>query len=108
MVKALEASTTRLGESLRAFESVTCVAFITCHLPSEDAARGYCTAALASKQTHPSSRAWKTTSSVCKEYKFNPTTHKTHALGGVARAIHMYGTMDSYNTQMICPRLILC
>jgi len=107
-VKALEASTTQLGESLQAFESVTCTAFITRHLPSENAACGHCTAALASKWTHPPSRAWKTTLSVCKECKFNLATYKTHALGDVARAIRMYGTTDSYNTEVVCPGLILC
>jgi len=81
---------------------VTCAAFITRDLPSEEAARGRRTAALAAKKTQPSGKTRNVTSSICKERKFNLATYKTHALGDVARAIRMYGTTDSYNTQIVC------
>ena len=50
-VRALEHSTTRLGIVLRKFQSTTCAEFVTCDLPSEEAARGRRKAAKAKLQT---------------------------------------------------------
>ena len=50
-LRALDTSTKRLGNALRTFKKVTCVAYITKELPSEEAARGRRQAALRAKQT---------------------------------------------------------
>jgi len=39
-LRALEKSTTRLGQILRQFQATTCTAYDTYELPSEEAARG--------------------------------------------------------------------
>jgi hypothetical protein len=33
--------------------------------------------------------------------KFNLATYKTHLLGDYIKSIHMYGTTDSYSTQLV-------
>ena len=50
-IQSLEHSTTRLGTLLRRFQSVTCEAYITRELPSEEAARGCQKAAEAAKRS---------------------------------------------------------
>jgi hypothetical protein len=59
-LRALDMSTKRLGDALRTFKKVTCVAYITKELPSEEAARGWRQAALRAKQTPlvPSVCSW--------------------------------------------------
>src|SRR6266446_7316164 len=47
---ALETSTSRLGSAFRKFISITCEAYVTKDLPSEEAARGRREAALAQKK----------------------------------------------------------
>jgi hypothetical protein len=106
---ALEVSTMRLSCNLRRFESVTCEAFDTWELPSEEAARGRRIAALAKKQgpsrgrvARPSDGAVSTTPKKRKrKRKFNLSTYKLHALGDYAEAIRAYGMTDNYNTQLV-------
>jgi hypothetical protein len=50
-LRALDTSTKRLGDALHTFKKVTCVAYITKELPSEEAAWRRRQAALRAKQT---------------------------------------------------------
>ena len=116
-LKALEASTKRLGDVLREFRKVTCEAYVTKELPSEEAARGRREAALHSKQqasngptqgsgtTTTQSPNGSTTSRTSgkgkREKKFNLLTYKFHALGDYSQASRMFGTTDSYTTQVV-------
>ena len=59
-VQALESSTTQLGIALCKFQSMTCAEFVTCHLPSEEAAQG----------------CWK-----AAKVKLQPTTQKSKSKG---------------------------
>ncbi|KAF9033835.1 hypothetical protein BJ165DRAFT_1615947 [Panaeolus papilionaceus] len=88
-IAALEASTTRLGNVLREFESTTCKDFETVDLPSEEAARAR---RRKGKQT--------TTTSNAKSRKFNLETYKLHALGDYAQTIRRYGPTDGFSTQI--------
>jgi hypothetical protein len=105
---ALEVSTTRLGSDLRRFESVTCEAFDTRELPSEEAARGRRMAALAKKRGPSRGRVAKSSDAAStkpkkrkRKKRFNLSTYKLHALGDYAEAIRAYGTTDNYNTQLV-------
>ena len=108
----LEVSTMQLGYDLWHFESVTCEAFNMWELPSEEAARGQQTAALANKQGLSRgcvARSSDVTSITPKKRKrkrkFNLSTYKLHALGDYAEAIRAYGTTDNYNTQLVSDAL---
>lgn len=101
-LKALETSTKRLGDALRMFKKVTCAAYITKELPSEEAARGRRQAALRNRQT-PSATRRKADSTRAgkREKEFNLSTYKLHALGDYATAIRKFGTTDGYTTQIV-------
>ncbi|PPQ73389.1 hypothetical protein CVT24_008509 [Panaeolus cyanescens] len=90
-VKALEASTTRLGTALRKFKTVTCAEFRTVDLPTKEAAR-----ARRRKTTNPTKA---TTTAGPKDRKFNLSTYKLHALGDYPTMIRLYGPTDGYSTQ---------
>jgi hypothetical protein len=85
-LQSFEASTSRLGQILRRFCSTTCEAFHTQELPSEEAARGRRRAT----NRNPSSKK-----------HFNLQSFKPHALGHYVEAIRMFGTTDSYSTQLV-------
>ena len=78
-------------------------------LPSEEAAWEHQKAALASKRQslknyqQPKKAATTSdgTKKVAKVWHFNLSTYKMHALENVAKAICMFGTTDSYNTQVV-------
>jgi hypothetical protein len=101
-----EQTTTILGASLRKFVRVTCTAFKTTELPQEEAARGRRTAARVAKKA-----ANAMTSTVGKlqalhtrnpkEKVFSLSTFKLHALGDYVRNIRLFGTSDSYSTQIV-------
>ncbi|KAF9032603.1 hypothetical protein BJ165DRAFT_1604790 [Panaeolus papilionaceus] len=88
-IQSLENSTTRLGKVLRKFQSVTCAAFATVDLPTEEAARAR------RHKRQPS----KPTTSTTKHRKFNLSTYKLHALGDYAQTIRTFGPTDGYSTQ---------
>lgn len=105
-IASLEASTTRLGSALRRFERITCAAYPTVDLPSEEAARA--------RRQKGKKRA--TMASTSKSRKFNLETYKLHTLGDYAATIQLYGPTDGYSTQVvrdlvisyiICPTYIL-
>jgi hypothetical protein len=109
-LNALDNSTTRLGQLLRHFACVTCNAYETRELPSEEAAHGRRKAALAAKGQPTKIKAAlaakgqpaKGKEKAKKRLKYlNLDTYKIHALGAYARAIRMYGTTDNYTTQPV-------
>jgi len=105
-LRALEDSTTRLGQMLRRFQSITCNAYETYELPSEEAARGRRTAATRAKMHHdgPSKDAENLAKKAKKrrlQKLFNLSTYKVHALGDYARAIRFFGTTDGFTTRVV-------
>lgn len=103
-VTDLEHSTTRLGENMRAFKKDICDEHATYELPSEEAARGRRKSATAAKKA-PATQKKKekiTSSKPGRRHReFLLNTIKFHSLGGYAKAIRLYGTTDSYSTQMV-------
>jgi hypothetical protein len=106
----LEHSTTRLGEGLRTFQKIVCPAYQTYELPTEEAARARRKAAAAKKaaakkgqDSHKEkAKAQNPTQGGTRRKRlFNMNTYKLHALGGYAKAIRKYGTMDNYNSQTV-------
>jgi hypothetical protein len=105
-LQGLDFSTTRLGSNLRRFQVVTCEAYITRELPSEEAARGRRKAAAAAKQSVAAEGGMEelmatTTKRKANHRKFNLATYKVHALGDYVKFIRMYGTTDNYSTQLV-------
>ena len=88
-LKLLELSLKQLTTQLRRFVNVTCAAFETKELPVEAAARWRRekTQVKNSSSPHPKS--------------FNLLTYKFHALGDYVQTIRLFGTTDSYTTQIV-------
>ena len=122
-VTALETSTTRLGAAFRKFTSITCEAYVTRALPSEEAAQGRRQAALAQKKatsgkkpTNPSGSTQGRRAVVAKkkgtseteptkpsksERKYNLSAYKPHAIPNYAAYIHLNGTTDGFTSQVV-------
>ena len=92
----LDEALKKLGTQIWKFQEKTCEVFKTCELPSEAAARQRCQQAQAELgcQVKPAS------STVCLK-KFNTLTYKFHTLGDYTRTIRMFGTTNSYTTQIV-------
>jgi hypothetical protein len=105
-LQSFDVSTSGLGQILRRFRATTCEEFHTQELPSEEAARGRRRAAKVNNQISSSQQNSKRPTKTRKR-KFNLETFKLHALGHYVNAIRMYGTTDSYSTQLVrhyhCP-----
>lgn len=86
----------RLGAQVRRFQRVTCPAFETKELPQESAQRQRreCTEFQSGHQRKPA------TSGMLPK-TFNINTYKFHALGDYEKTIRMFGTTDSYTTQVV-------
>jgi hypothetical protein len=99
----LENSTARLGDMLRTFQEEVCTQYQTFDLPSEEAARARrkakAMAANADKGAAQKGHGKQSASGSRKVRKFNLNTYKTHALGGYAKAIRLFGSPDNYNSQ---------
>jgi hypothetical protein len=85
-LQGLDISTTQVGSNLQRFQTVTCEAYVTRELPSEEAARGRRKAAAAAKQSiavEGGMEELMATMRKCKanHQKFNLATYKVHALG---------------------------
>ena len=105
-LRALETSTTRLGQRLRQFQATTCDAYNTYELPSEEAARGRRTAATRVKKRHDAPS--EDVENLAKGGKtqrrpkvFNLSTYKVHALGDYTQAIRLFGTTDGFTTRVV-------
>lgn len=126
----LDKLTSDLGDRLRTFEKKTCTAFQTRELPKETRARNRREARQADK-SKGKARAVEDNNQLAKQSQkelpaetsssnrkrsafkikpdrqfkaFNLNTYKTHSLGDYADMIRRYGTVDSYNTEMVCQR----
>jgi hypothetical protein len=103
-VRALEDSTTRLGQILRQFQATTCTAYDTYELPSE-AARGRRTAATGEKRHQDGPSKSVDNPAKAKKWRvqkvFNLSTYKVYALGDYARAIRFFGTTDGFTTWVV-------
>lgn len=85
-----------LGKQLRKFQQFTCSAFQTVELPHEVAARQR-----RYETNNPQSSNGGTRSSGARPRIFNLSTYKLHALGDYVGSIRLFGTTDSYTTQIV-------
>jgi len=92
----LDEALKKLSAQIQRFQKRTCEIFKTYELPSEAAARQRRQQAQAE-----SGRQVKSTSSTVHLKRFNTLTYKFHALGDYTRTIRMFGTTDSYTTQIV-------
>lgn len=95
-LSALDQTFKRLSYQLRKFRDFTCAAFTTVELPKERAARERRVARERSGLDNPDAgncgRKFK---------KFNLNTYKFHAMGDYVRSIRLFGTTDSFTTQIV-------
>ena len=89
----LEQVTTDLGHLMRDFRDKTCANFNTTELAREAEAQNRHNARKESTKAPNQSRKAKT---------LNLHTYKFHALGDYVRTIRMFGTTDSFSTQLVC------
>ncbi|KAG2335230.1 hypothetical protein BDR05DRAFT_1042261 [Suillus weaverae] len=94
----LSRATRCLGQQLRKFRDSTCSVFRTMELPGEIAARQR-------KSSNLNSAGAGTEPSKARPKAFNMQTYKLHALGDYVSSIKMFGTTDSYTTQIVCTHL---
>ena len=100
-IRNLKNSTTQLGNMLRSFQQDICSQYQTFDLPSEEAARTRRKAAAAKKDGVAAKKGKGSAAGSRKPWKFNLNTFKTHVLGGYAKAIQLFGSPDSYNSQLV-------
>ena len=89
----LEQVTIDLGQMMRDFRDKTCTKFNTMELAHEFEARNRRNARKKSTKAQNQCRKVKT---------LNLFTYKFHALGDYVRTIRMFGTTDSFSTQLVC------
>ena len=92
----LQRSLRSLGDQLRLFQRDTCERFHTRELPTEAAQRQRREMAELN-----AGRRRKEARSALLPKKFNLDTYKFHALGDYVTMIKMYGTTDSFTTQVV-------
>lgn len=90
----LEVQTKILGQQMRAFRDTTKDTFSTVELPSETAARKRRSLATKGNVTAQPRGPLKKV--------LNLHTYKFHALGDYIQSIRLFGTIDSYSTQLVC------
>jgi hypothetical protein len=89
----LEQVTINLGHLMRDFRDKTCTKFNTTELAREVEARNRRNDRNKTTNAPNQSRKVKT---------LNLLTYKFHSLGDYVRIIHMFGTTDSFSTQLVC------
>ncbi|KAG2745189.1 hypothetical protein P692DRAFT_201868719 [Suillus brevipes Sb2] len=92
-VTILEDTFKKLSQMLRKFQGYTCAAFNAVELPKEKAARQRKAQSSDTSNVSPDS-------SGARPKKFNLGTYKFHAMGDYARTIRLFGTTDSFTTQI--------
>jgi hypothetical protein len=80
----------KLSRQLRKFRDLTCAAFATVELPREKAARERSGAENADAGGGRR-----------KSKKFNMNTYKFHAMADYAHSIRLFGTTDSFTSQIV-------
>ena len=98
-LKLLDEASRLLGGQLRKFWDFTCNAFKTVELASETAARWREQAHNLDTTLPGSSKTGAT--STARPKSFNLATYKLHALGNYVHNIRLFGTTDSYTTQLV-------
>ncbi|KAF9031055.1 hypothetical protein BJ165DRAFT_1310549, partial [Panaeolus papilionaceus] len=94
----LDSVTTKFGAALRNFRDTTCKDFSTVELPKEAAARARRElAAMSSTGEAPMT----SNASTRKARTLNLKTVKTHFLSDYVTHIRLFGTSDSYSTQLV-------
>ena len=98
-LKLLDKASRLLGGQLHKFRDFTCAAFKTTELASETAARWREKAC--SLNTIPPGSSTTSATSAAQPKSFNLATYKLHALGDYVHSIRLFGTTDSYTTQLV-------
>lgn len=93
LLELLDHALKTLAAQLRKFERITCNAFQTKELPSETAAR--------QKRQQVNAASSRTQDLGPRPKTFNLLTYKFHALRDYVNTIKMFGTTDSYTTQIV-------
>jgi len=91
----LDQALNALGKQLRRFQQFTCSAFQTVELPSEVTARQR------RQDANIQSANGEARVPGARPKTFNLLTYKLHALGDYAASIRLFGTTDSYTTQIV-------
>lgn len=91
----LEETFEKLSRKLRKFQKYTCAAFNAVELPREKRAREK----RASQRAENGNTSQE--SSGARVKKFNLLTYKFHAMGDYASTIRLFGTTDSFTTQIV-------
>ena len=94
----LEQVTTDLGHLMRDFQDKTCAKFNTKELEREFEAR---------KRRKARKEGTKAPKESRKVKSLNLCTYKFHALGDYVRTIRMFGTTDSFSSQLVCAGPVL-
>ena len=95
--------TRELGNELRLFRE-TCTTFTTKELRREAECRRRKEARVAPPNTATTN---STTTNNCRPKVLNLNTYKLHALGDYPSQIELFGTTDSFSTQLVCKCLSL-
>jgi hypothetical protein len=101
-LSVLDETFKRLSRQLRQFRDLTCTAFNTMELPKETAARERNAA-----RQRPGFDNPYPGSGGRKAKKFNLNTYKFHAMGDYLLTIRLFGTIDSFTSQIVCESLLL-
>jgi len=107
----LDKATVTIGHELRAFHEWTGAAFTCKELPQETDRQGREKERKqkkhGSKKNSAGSPTTKSKSAKAKVKNkfFNLSIYKFHALGDYVRTIRLFGTTDSYSTQIVRPKL---
>jgi len=91
----LDEALNALGKQLRRFQQFTCSSFETMELPREVAARQR------RQDANFQSTSQQARASGAHLRTFNILTYKLHVLGDYAASIRLFGTTDSYTTQIV-------
>jgi flagellar hook-associated protein FlgK len=100
----MDSVTTVLGQQLRRFMKDTCSQFKTKELPKEYAARGRRENRKEIKNTPTASNTASKAPAVAGERKskiLNLAVYKVHALGDYVNTIRLFGTTDSFSSQIV-------
>jgi hypothetical protein len=106
-LQELERATTIIGHELRSFRKTTQESFTCMELPSEVTARGRRKLNKQMKQMQASAKGKGTVAAAPgpqlapKVKILNLFTYKFHSLGDYVRTIRLFGTTDSYSTQIV-------
>ncbi|KII82710.1 hypothetical protein PLICRDRAFT_120409 [Plicaturopsis crispa FD-325 SS-3] len=102
----LESTTTELGREMRSFRKGTCAQFHTTELPGEQAARARRKSRKKKSNNVPAVHAEPTTATrkpaveKSEGKQFNLITYKFHALADYVKTIRLFGSTDSYTSQI--------